>query len=134
MVTLEELIKEQKWNGMSDIQVIKTFFDINNMEEEGIEMITELSKTKVEKLKRRKQMVEDWTSYLPSKYLYESYDLDTADKLHTLELDFLSHDCELSEIRLDWARENVPNIVIPQAYFNPLIDYLEEKGIRFKDR
>ena len=134
MVTLEQLVKEQKWNNMTDIQVIKTFFDINNMEEEGIEMITELSKTKVEKLKRRKQMVEDWTSYLPSKYLYESYDLDTADKLHTLELDFLSHDCELSEIRLDWARENVPNIVIPQAYFNPLIDYLEEKGIRFKDR
>ena len=134
MVTLEELIKEQKWNGMSDIQVIKTFFDLNNIEEEGIEMITELSKTKVEKLKRRKQMVEDWTSYLPSKYLYENYDLDTADRLHALELDFLSHGCELSELRLEWARENVPNITRPQAYFNPLIDYLEEKGIRFKDR
>ena len=134
MVTLEQLVKEQKLFDMTDIQVIKMFFDLNNMEEEGVELITELSKVKIEKLKRRKQMVEDWTSYLPSKYLYESYDLDTADKLHTLELDFLSHDCELSEIRLDWARENVPNIVIPQAYFNPLIDYLEEKGIRFKDR
>ena len=134
MVTLEQLVKEQKLFEMTDIQVIKMFFTLNDLEEEGVELITELSKVKIEKLKRRKQMVEDWTSYLPSKYLYESYDLDTADKLHTLELDFLSHDCELSEIRLDWARENVPNIVIPQAYFNPLIDYLEEKGIRFKDR
>ena len=134
MVTLEQLVKEQKLFDMTDIQVIKMFFALNDLEEEGVELITELSKVKIEKLKRRKQMVEDWTSYLPSKYLYESYDLDTADKLHTLELDFLSHGCELSEIRLDWARENVPNIVKPQAYFNPLIDYLEENGIRFKDR
>ena len=33
MVTLEQLVKEQKWNNMTDIQVIKTFFDLNNMEE-----------------------------------------------------------------------------------------------------
>ena len=134
MVTLEQLVKEQKLFDMTDIQVIKMFFSLNDLEEEGVELITELSKVKIEKLKRRKQMVEDWTSYLPSKYLYESYDLDTADKLHTLELDFLSHDCELSEIRLDWARENVPNIVKPRAYFNPLIDYLDKIGIKFKDR
>ena len=134
MVTLEQLVKEQKLFEMSDIQVIKMFFDLNNMEEEGVELITELSKVKIEKLKCRKQMVEDWTSYLPSKYLYENYDLDTADNLHVLELDFISHGCELSELRLEWARENVPNIIRPQAYFNPLIDYLEEKEIRFKDR
>ena len=125
MVTLEQLVKEQKLFDMTDIQVIKMFFDLNDLEEEGVELITELSKVKIEKLKRRKQMVEDWTSYLPSKYLYENYDLETADKLHALELDFLSHGCELSELRLEWARENVPNIVIPQAYFNPLIDYLD---------
>ena len=133
MVTLEQLVQEQKLFDMTDIQVIKMFFSLNDLEEEGVELITELSKVKIEKLKRKKQIVEDWTSYLPSKYLYENYDLDTADKLHALELDFLSHGCELSEIRLDWARENVPNIVKPRAYFNPLIDYLEENGIRFKD-
>ena len=134
MVTLEQLVKEQKLFDTTDIQVIKMFFSLNNMEEEGVELITELSKAKIEKLKRRKQMIEDWTSFLPSKYLYENYDLDTADKLHALELDFLSHGCELSELRLEWARENVPNIVRPQVYFNPLIDYLEGKGIRFRDR
>ena len=134
MVTLEQLVKEQKWNEMSDIQVIKTFFDLNNMEEEGIEMITELSKTKIEKLKHRKQMVEDWVCILPSKYLYENYDLDIADKLHNLELNYLVNGGELSGGFLEWARENVPNIVIPRAYFNPLIDYLEENGIKFKDR
>ena len=134
MVTLEQLVKEQKLFDMTDIQVIKMFFALNDIEEEGIELITELSKSKIEKLRSGNQMVEDWTSYLPSKYLYENYDLETADKLHALELDFLSHGCELSESRLDWARENVPDIVKPQAYFNPLIDYLDKIGIKFKDR
>ena len=133
MATLEQLVQKQKLFDMTDIQVIKMFFSINDLEEEGVELITELSKAKIEKLNHRKQMVEDWTSYLPSKYLYENYDLETADKLHALELDFIFHGCELSELRLEWARENVPNIIRPQAYFNPFIDYLEEKGIRFKD-
>ena len=131
MVTLEQLVKDQKWNGMSDIQVIKTFFDRNNMEEEGIEMITELSKSKVEKLKCKERMVE-WTSYLPSKYLYENYSLDIADKLHTLELDYLSNGGELSKNRLEWAKENIPNIERPKVYFNPLVEWLDGKGIRFK--
>ena len=132
MITLEHLVKEQKWNGMSDIQIIKTFFDKNDMEEEGMDMIHELSKIKVEKLKRKERMVKEWTSYLPSKYLYENYSLDIADKLHTLELDYLSNGGELSKNRLKWAKENIPNIVRPQVYFNPLVEWLESKGIRFK--
>lgn len=134
MVTLEQLVKEQKWNGMSDIQIIKTFFDMNNMEEEGVDMIHELSKTKINKLKCERKVVRDWTSYLPSKYLYENYDLDIADKLHTLELDYLSHGCKLSEKRLKWAKENIPNIERPKVYFNPLVEWLDDKGIRFKEK
>ena len=132
MVTLEQLVKEQKWNDMTDIQIIKTFFDKNNMEEECMDLITELSKIKVGKLKRKEKMVKEWTSYLPSKYLYENYDLDIADNLHILELDYLSHGGELSNSRLEWARENLPNIEKPQCYFNPLIEWLDDKGIRFK--
>ena len=133
MVTLEQLVKEQKWNDMTDIQIIKTFFDKNNMEEEGMDLITELSKIKVEKLKHKERMVKEWTSYLPSKYLYENYDLDIADRLHALELDYLSNGGELSKSRLEWAKENLPNIELPKCYFNPLIEWLDNKGIRFKD-
>lgn len=133
MVTLAQLVEDQKWNGMSDTQVIIAFFDKNDVEEEGIQLITELSKIKVEKLKRKERMVKEWTSYLPSKYLYENYSLDIADKLHTLELDYLSNGGELSKSRLEWAKENLPNIKLPKCYFNPLIEWLDNKGIRFKD-
>lgn len=132
MVTLEKLVHEQKYNGMSDIGVIRAFFDLNNMEEEGMELIYELSKNKIEKLKQERKIVRQWTSYLPSKYLYDNYDLETADSLHTLELDYLSHGGQLTEGRLKWARENVPSIERPQVYFNPLVEYLEMNGVLFK--
>lgn len=131
MVTLEQLVNEQKFTEMSDIQIIKEFFSLNDMEEEGMDLVTELSKAKINKLKHKERIVEEWTSYLPSKYLYENYDLDTADWLHTLELDYLSHGCELSESRLKWAKENIPNIKMPKVYFKPLIEWLENNGIRF---
>lgn len=134
MITLEQLVKEQKWNNMTDIQIIKSFFDLNNMEEEGMDLIHELTKSKIEKLRYKQRIVEEWVSYLPSKYLYEDYDLETADMLHALELDYLSHGCELSKNRLKWAKENIPNIVKPEIYFRPLIKWLEDKDIRFKDR
>ena len=132
MVTLKQLVENQKWDGMSDIQVIKTFFELNDMEEEGMDLIHALTKSKIAKLNHRQRVVKEWTSYLPSKYLYEHYDLDIADRLHTLELDYLSNGCELSDKRLEWAKENIPNIKMPQVYFQPLIEYLDDKDIRFK--
>ena len=132
MITLKQLVDEQNFTGLSDVEVIRKFFVLNDMEEEGMDLIHTLTKSKVEKLKYKNRVVEEWASHLPSKYLYENYDLDTADRLHTLELDYLSHGCELSDSRLAWARENIPSIKMPQVYFRPLIEYLDDKGIRFK--
>lgn len=132
MVTLKQLVDEQNFTGASDFEVIRKFFDMNDLEQEGMDLIHDLTESKVVKLKNRQRVVEEWASHLPSKYLYEHYDLDTADRLHILELDYLSHGCKLSEGRLNWARENIPNIKIPQVYFYPLVEYLDDKGIRFK--
>lgn len=132
MITLKQLVDEQNFTSLSDIEIIRKFFVLNDMEEEGMDLIHTLTKSKVEKLKHKNRVVEEWTSHLPSKHLYENYDLDTADRLHALELDYLSHGCELSDSRLAWARENIPNIKMPQVYFRPLIEYLDNKGIRFK--
>lgn len=134
MVTLKELIDEQECNEMSDIQIIQTFFTLNDMEEEGMNLLHELTKSKIEKMKQKHQMAEEWASHLPSKYLYENYDLNTADMLHTLEINYLVNGGELSNNLLKWAMENVPNITRPQTYFNPLVEWLDSKDIRFKSR
>ena len=96
MVTLKDLVDNQRYTGESDIELIRKFFEYNNMEEEGMDLITELSKSKVTKLKQKHKFVEDWATMLPSTYLYETYDLKTADKLHMMELNFLVNGGELS--------------------------------------
>lgn len=83
------------------------------MEEEGIDLIHKLTNSKIKKLKQKHMMVEEWASILPSKYLYENYDLDIADKLHTLEINYLVNGGNLSDNLFEWARENIPNILQP---------------------
>ena len=134
MVTLKELVNDQAWSGATDTQIIKEYFRSNDLEEDGIDIISDLMKSKINKLKCKYELVETWSCALPSKYLYENYDLDTADHLHILELNYLVNGCTLSEKQLKWARENVPNIERPEAYFRPLINWLKKEGIEFKDR
>lgn len=134
MVTLKDLLNYQPLTGASDIEIIQAYFVENDLEEEGMDLIHKLTKSKIEKMKRRQYMVEEWTSRLPSKYLYENYDLDTADMLHSLELDYLANGGKLSDSFLKWAKENVPNIIQPEVYFFPLVDWLEERDIKFIER
>lgn len=134
MITLKELVDNQKWNDATDIQVIKAFFELNDLEEDGIDIINNLAKSKINKIKNRYAIAKTWICMLPSKYLYENYDLDIADHLHILELNYLINGGELSVSQLKWAKENIPNIKEPQAYYRPLIDWLEKKEIQFKSR
>lgn len=134
MVTLKELVDNQKWNNATDIQIIKSFFTLNDMEEDAIDLISELTKSKISKMKNRYLMAETWICMLPSKYLYETYDIDTANHLHMLELNFLMNGGKLSGSHLKWAKENISKIKMPQVYFRPLIDWMEEKGIKFKGK
>ena len=134
MITLKQLLESQPLTGASDTEIIQAYFVENDLEEEGMDLIHELTKSKIEKMKRRQYMVEEWTPRLPSKYLYENYNLDTADMLHSLELDYLANGGKLSDSFLKWAKENVPNIIQPEVYFFPLVDWLEERNIKFIER
>ena len=133
MITLKELVPEQTWNDMTDIQIIKAYFELNDLESSGIDIISELTKSKINKIKNKYETAETWVCMLPSKYLYENYSLDIADRLHRLELDYLMNGGELSDKQLKWAKDKIPNIKMPKCYFQPLIVWLEEKGIKFKN-
>ena len=132
--TLKELVSEQHRGYPTDLQIIKRYFTENNLEEEGIKMISELSESKVGKLKLKLENIQTWVTCLPSDYLYEKYDLETAHQLHMMELDYLIKGGKVSSGKLKWARENIPNILEPEAYFQPLVEYLEQNGIIFKER
>jgi hypothetical protein len=34
---------------------------------------------------------------------------------------------------LEWASENIPKLNTPSIYYSPLVAYLKDNGIKFKD-
>lgn len=138
-VTLKELVNAFYAERPSDLQLIKQYFIKNNLEEEAIQMIVDLSKAQIGKFKRRLESIEMLASWLPVSYLFDNYDKKTAINLMDLELDYLTtgyetNEYKLSDQRFRWAKENIPNIKEPEAYLNALIDYLEQNEIKFKER
>lgn len=131
MKHLKEYTDWQKVTGMSDMEIITQYFIDNDMEEEAMELSHNLAKAKIEKMKHRQRIVKEWTYTIPSEYLYNKYSLDIASRLHRIELDYIVNG-EVTGARLEWAKENIPNIKLPDVYFFPCIDWLEKQGIKFK--
>lgn len=131
MKELKDYIELQKFTGMSDIEIITSYFIDNDIEEEAMEISHNLAKAKIEKMRYRNNIIKTWTYTIPSDYLYEKYPVKTATMLHRIELDYIVNG-EVTGKRFEWAKENFPNIKMPECYFMPCMDWLEERGIKFK--
>ena len=132
MTTLKEYTDYQKFTGMSDMEIITQYFIDNDMEEEAMELSHNLAKAKIEKLKHRNNIIKTWAYTIPSEYLYNKYSVEVASRLHRIELDYIVNG-EVTKGRLEWAKENLPNIKEPDVYFQPCIEWLAEHGIKFKE-
>lgn len=132
MRQLKEYIDYQKFTGMSDMEVITQYFIDNDMEEEAMELSHSLAKAKIDKLKHRNNIIKTWAYTIPSEYLYNKYSLEIASRLHRIELDYIVNG-EVTNGRLEWAKENLPNIEEPDVYFQPCIEWLAKRGITFKN-
>lgn len=132
MKQLKDYIDLQPLTGMSDMEIITSYFIDNDMEEEAMEITHSLAKAKITKMKQNEWFVKTWTYTLPSEYLYNNYPVKVATMLHRIELDYIVNR-EVTYSRLEWAKENIPNLKMPEIYFRPCVDWLKEQGIRFKD-
>lgn len=132
MRTLKDLVENQKWNNMSDQEVIRQYFILNDIEEQGMDIINDLAKSKIKKMKKREERINTWACILPVDYLYENYDLSIAIELHNIALDFLING-EVTGHQLKWAKENLLDIKMPKIYFQPCVKWLKDNGIYFKD-
>ena len=134
MISLESLVKENKYNDRSDLEIIIDYFKLNNIEERGVEVSNELAKCKIEKMKEDRLMIDTWLPHIPFEYLYENYDIEIASKLHRLELDYIINNGVIkSKCLTKWFKENARNIEMPTTYFVPCLHYLFENGIKFKE-
>lgn len=132
MKCLKDYIELQKFTGISDMEIIISYFIDNNMEEDGMQIAYNLAKEKIEKMKHRDFNIKEWVYNIPSDYLYKNYPLEIADMLHRVELDYIVNG-KVTGYRLKWAEENIPNIKTPTVYFVPCMEWLEEHDIKFKE-
>ena len=133
MTTLKELVTWQMLTQQDDISIIKTWFIENNMESEGLSIVTELAQSQAAKLQNTLDSARSWLPYLP--------DLEKANKELTREQAYniqaiitvylLGMDLKESNY-YDWAKEEIPKIKLPTIIFVPCVKWLEEKyGIKF---
>ena len=132
MKQLKDYIEIQKFTDMSDMEIITQYFIDNDMEEEAMELSHNLAKAKIEKMKHRNNIIKTWVYTIPSEYLYQKYSVEIASILHRIELDYIVNG-EVTSGRLEWAKENLPNIKEPDVYFQPCVEWLEKHGIKFKE-
>lgn len=135
MKTLKELVEWQRMTDLSDLQIIKTWFVENNMEIEGLSIITDLAEEKANKLQTVLDGARAWLPILPDleKSNQGLLNKEQADMLQKIIIVFLLG-MDLKESGLyGWAEKEIPKMKCPTIIFVPCVKWLKEKyGILFK--
>ena len=131
MTTLKGLI-EKFGNTLTDMQLIEEWFIRNNQESEGLKLVSKLAQSQLNKVERKYDYARTW---IPVRVDMRDVcqDKDVGEKLNKL-IDYQILGLELPNELLEWAKENIPNMELPQLMFRDTIKWLKEKyGIEFKD-
>ena len=131
MITLRELL--DKYEGFySDKEIIVEYFVQNNMEYEGMNLLISLAKNKTQKVQNELDYIKSWIPVKIDMTKVHGYK-EVGEKLNQI---ITCQICgfELPNDLLEWAKENIPNMKLPQLMFMDTVKWLKEKyGIRFKD-
>ena len=140
MKSLKQFISVQGLTGESDLKIIERWFIENDMEQEGLKLIPNLSYSKANKFQQTLDYARTWIPYVcaapkqpknAKKQHY--YDRQTETKLIQIS-QYCILNTPLPDFLLKWAKENIPQMEIPVMYFQPTIEWLDQKyGIKFKE-
>ena len=131
MIKLKDLIT--KYEGLlSDEAIILEWFKQNNTEEKGIDMISLLAQSKIKKLQTQLDYIQTWGSSLidMTKVLKPKEYGEKLNKIIKCQV----FGFDLPKDLLDWARQNIPKMKLPNFMFIDTVNWLKEKyGILFED-
>ena len=135
-VSLKKLVDSQYMTCMTDLDIIKAWFIYNNREQDGIILISDLSKSKTDKLEKTLGSARMWIPVLPG--IFDSLKTEVSEefalKFTTIANEYLLG-MQLSDNLLEWAKETIPKLKTPKTIFRPALEWLkDEYGIEFKDK
>ena len=135
-ISLKKLVDAQFMTNMTDLEVIKAWFTYNHCEQEGLTLIADLSKSKVDKLENVLINARTWIPVLPSvtDNLKSEINEEFAKNFNKI-VNIHLLDMELNDELLEWAKETIPKLKTPKTIFRPALEWLKDKyGIEFKDK
>lgn len=131
MIKLRELL--DKYEGVyNDKEIIVEYFVQNNMEYEGMNLLISLARNKAQKVQDELDYIKSW---MPNKVdMTKVYSCKEVGENLNQIITYQICGFELPNELLEWAKENIPNMELPQLMFRDTIKWLKEKyGIEFKD-
>ena len=141
MKTLKELIEWQYLTGASDEEIIAQWYLNNDMAEKGIEIITRLATDKIKQQKETLAWLHgDLTMYGGNRYMIENYGVENGCKMNEAITFWIitTRMCRNFEEDypsiVEWLKRFVPTVKQPFIIWRAFADWLEEKGIYFKDQ
>lgn len=135
-VSLEYLVECNKFAKLPDFYLIKEWFIKNSLEEEGLNLIVDLVKSKANKLEASLNSIRNWDLNMVTSEQFErlGYDKDTSKKLELIErLGLLDNDLKQYYSLYEWAKETIPTLNEPSEIYIPTLKYLKKYNIYFKD-
>lgn len=144
MKSLKQLV--DNYGGfMTDEQIILKYYVDNNLEAQAVEMMTKISKAKIEKLNRRLDYAQTWANVfcLNIENAQKSFGKN-AGKMISLQIWYVTNiepngtSNEESLERADGIKEIfniVPRIDYPKNafFYRPCLEWLHSQGIYFKN-
>lgn len=131
MIKLKDLITKYE-GALSDEAIILEWFKQNNAEEKGLDMISLLAQSKIKKLRRELDYIQTWGSSLidMTKVLKPKEYGEKLNKIIKCQV----FGFDLPKDLLDWARQNIPKMKLPNFMFVDTVNWLKEKyGILFEE-
>lgn len=140
MITLRELVMLQKLTGETDSQIVTRWFIENNLTTEGMEIMYNLAKHKIEDDEwRYGNLVGDMHMYGATESVIKEFGIKDGVKLDDIIRNYIicKRTGENFEERypqfIEWLKENIPQHKLPFVFWRDFADYLESKEICWKD-
>ena len=141
-ITLQELVNRQKLTGESDSSLIAEWFSGNNMALEGIDIVSKISKNKIENDEQMYgNLVGDLSMYGVTENIIKDFGIKDGVYLDHIIRNYIIYnrisDKDFAEIYppfIDWLKSFIPTKNEPKVFWQPFAKYLKEKGIYFKDQ
>ena len=141
MITLKELVLRQNLTGEEDSNLIAEWFVGNDMALEGIKLISGLAQKKIENDSHQNRLlVGDLHLYGATENIMKDFGIKDGCKLNNIITNWIISNRmgesfeEIYSSSIEWLQTFIPTKKKPFIFWSPFLEWLNNKGIYFKDQ